>query len=154
MPAIFPKYRLEFTNGEIHTINISPEIRNDSNYKRLLREIHNPPPRLIEKRVKEFIQMENIKATLKEAKCINPSQLYISKLYSSIISITFIFKVFIIYFTLLSIRFIIWAVRTLRRKNAETETETVSETRRLPAQHIRGRQGTCLNNNRESVLEG
>jgi len=116
IPVVFPKYRLEFANGEIHTININPEIRNDSNYKRLLREVYNPPPRFIEKQVKEFIKMENIKPTLKEAKCINSNQLYISELYSSILSIPFIFKVFIIYFTLLSIRFIIWALRTLREK--------------------------------------
>jgi hypothetical protein len=112
--VVFPKYRLEFANGQIHTIVINPEIRNDSDYKRLLREVHNPAPKLIEKRIKEFMQMENIKSSLKEAKCINSTQLYISELYSSLLITPFIFKVFIIYLTLLAMRFIIWAIRVLQ----------------------------------------
>jgi len=116
IPIVFPKYRVEFTNGETRTININPEIRNDSNYKRLLREAYHPSPRLIEKRVKEFIQIENIKSTLKEAKCINSKQLYISELYSFLLGIAFIIKVFIIYFILLIIRFIIWAIGILKER--------------------------------------
>jgi hypothetical protein len=114
IPAALPKYRLEFTNGETHTININPEIRNDNNYKKLLQETYHPSPKLVEKRIKGFIGAENIKSTLKRATCINSTELYISELYSSLIGVTFILKVLITYLALLFIRFIIWAVRTLK----------------------------------------
>ena len=71
VPVALPKYRLEFANGEMRTININPEIHNDYNYKRLLEETYNPPPKLIEKRIKEFIRAVNIKSALKSSKCIN-----------------------------------------------------------------------------------
>jgi hypothetical protein len=116
IPVVLPKYRLEFTNGQMHSIMINPEIRNDSNYKRLLREVHNPSPKLIEKRIREFMQMENIKSSLKQAKCINSTQLYVSELYSFILGIPFIFKVFVIYLFLLFFRFILWAIKILKGK--------------------------------------
>jgi len=75
VPVVLPKYRLEFTNGEIHTININPEIRNNPNYKKLLEEAYSPPPKLIEKRIKEFIRAANIKSVLKSSGCINPNQI-------------------------------------------------------------------------------
>jgi len=116
VPVALPKYRLEFANGEIHTININPDIRNDSNYKKLLEETYNPPPKLIEKRIKEFIRAGNIKSTLKSSNCINSNQIYISKLYSYLLGVTFILKLAIAYLILLFARFIIWALRTLREK--------------------------------------
>ena len=116
VPVALPKYRLEFANGEIHDININPEIRNDPDYKRLLREVYNPPPKLIQKRIKEFIRAVNIESDLKNSKCINSTQLYISELYSSLLGVTFILKLAVVYFILLFARFIIWALRILREK--------------------------------------
>ena len=114
VPVVLPKYRLEFANGEIHTISINPEIRNDSNYKKLLEEVYNPPPRLIEKRIKEFTRAGNVKSALKSASCINPNRVYLSKLYSRLLGVTFVLKLAIAYLILLFVRFIIWVVRTLR----------------------------------------
>lgn len=116
VPVALPKYRLEFANGEIHAININPEIRNDSNYKRLLQEAYNPTPKLIAKRINEFIRAMNIESALKSSKCINSNQIYISKLYSNLLGVLFILKLAIAYFILLFARFIIWAVSALRRK--------------------------------------
>lgn len=116
VPVALPKYRLEFANGEIHTININPDIRNDSNYKKLLEETYNPPPKLIEKRIKEFIRAGNIKSVLKSLSCINSNQIYISKLYSYLLGVTFILKLAIVYLILLFVRFIIWALRTLKER--------------------------------------
>lgn len=116
VPVVLLKYRLEFANGEIHTININPEIRNDSNYKRLLEETYNPPAKLIEKRIKEFTRAENIKSRLKSSKCINSNQIYISKIYSYLIGITFILKLAIVYLILLFVRFIIWSFKILNEK--------------------------------------
>jgi len=116
VPVALSKYRLEFANGEVHTISINPEIRNDSNYKKLLEESYNPPPKLIEKRIKEFIRAGNIKSALKSSTRINSSQIYISKLYSKLLGVIFILKLAIVYLILLFARFIIWAVRTLREK--------------------------------------
>lgn len=116
VPVTLLKYRLEFANGEIHTININPEIRNDSNYKRLLEEAYNPPVKLIEKRIKEFTRAENIRARLKSSKCINSNQIYISKIYSYLLGMTFILKLAIVYLILLFVRFIIWSLRILNEK--------------------------------------
>jgi len=116
IPAVYPKYRLEFENGEVRTINISPEIRNDFDYKRLLREVHNPTPALINKRVEEYRQMEKIKSPLKAALRINSTRLYISELFSSLLSVMFIFKLLAIYAIILFIRFIIWALKALKEK--------------------------------------
>ena len=116
VPVALPRYRLEFANGEICAININPELSNDSNYNRLLEEAYNPPPKLIEKRIKEFIRAGNIKSALKSSTRINSSQIYISKLYSKLLGVIFILKLAIVYLILLFARFIIWAVRTLREK--------------------------------------
>ena len=116
VPVVLPKYRLEFANGEVRTISINPEIRNDSNYKKLLEEAYNPSPKLIEKRIKEFIRAGNVKSVLKSSKCINSNQIYISKLYSYLLGITFILKLAIAYFILLFTRFIIWVLRTLKER--------------------------------------
>jgi len=114
-----PKYRLEFVNGETQVISINPEIRNDYNYKKLLEEIYKPSPSLIEKRIREFIKAENIKSALKEAKCINSNQIYISQLCTNFIRTNFILKVLIIYLILLIIRFFLWALRVLVREEGE-----------------------------------
>ena len=116
VPVALPKYRLEFANGEVHAISINPEIRNDSNYKKLLGEAYNPSPKLIEKRIKEFIRAGNVKSVLKSSKCINSNQIYISKLYSYLLGVTFILKLAIAYLILLFARFIIWALRTLKER--------------------------------------
>ena len=116
VPVTLPKYRLEFANQEVYIISINPEIRNDSNYKKLLEEAHNPPPKLIEKRIQEFIRAGNVKSALKSSSCINSGQIYISKLYSYLLGITFILKLAIAYLILLFIRFVIWAVRKLNEE--------------------------------------
>ncbi len=115
-PVVLPEYRLEFANGETHVIKINPEIRNDADYKRLLEETYNPPPKLIEKRVKEFIKAGNIKSALKSSSPVNSNRVHLSQLYSRLLGVAFILKVAVIYFALLFVRFIIWAVRTLRKK--------------------------------------
>ncbi len=114
VPVALPKYRLEFANGEVYTISINPEIRNDSNYKKLLEETYNPSPKLIEKRIKEFTRIRGIKSALKSSSCTNSNQIYISKLYSQFLGVLFILKLAIAYLVLLFLRFIIWAVRILQ----------------------------------------
>ena len=116
VPVALPRYRLEFANGEVCTININPELSNDFDYKKLLEEAYNPPPKLIEKRIKEFIKAGDIKSALKSSAPINSNQIYISKLYSKLLEVIFILKLAIVYFVLLLARFIIWAVRTLRER--------------------------------------
>lgn len=113
VPVAYPKYKLEFANGEIHVIYIFPEIRNNPNYRKLLEETHSPSPKFIQKRIKEYIKAENIKPALKSSVCINSNQIYISRLYSRLLGITFVLKLFIIYLVLLPIRFIIWALGIL-----------------------------------------
>jgi len=118
IPVILPRYRLEFTNGEVHTINIFPEINNSYNYSRLLEEAYNPSPSLVEKRIKEFIRSENIKPALQGKVYVNSYQVYISRLYSRLIGLTFVLKLIIIYALLLFIRFIIWSLRILLKPSS------------------------------------
>ncbi len=118
IPIILPRYRLEFTNGEVHTINIFPEINNSYNYRRLLEAAHNPPPSIIERRIKEYIKSENIKPALKSKVYINSYQVDISKLYSRLIGLNFVLKLIIIYAFLLFIRFIIWSLRILLKPSS------------------------------------
>jgi len=115
VPVAMPECRLEFANGETRSIIINPEIRNDSNYRRLLEETYNPPPKLVEKRIKEFIRAGNIHSALISSQCINSSWLQISKAYSYFLGINFVLKLIVIYLVLLFARFIIWAVRTLKK---------------------------------------
>ena len=114
-PIVLPRYRLEFANGEVCLININPEIRNDFNYNQFLSRAYSPSPKLVDKRIREFIRTANIKSPLENSKYINPNQIYLSKIYSCFMGGLFILKVAIAYFILLLVRFIAWAVGRLKR---------------------------------------
>jgi len=115
MPVVLPEYKLEFANGQTYTIVINPQFRNDANYRKFLKEAYNPSPKLIEQRIKEFTRSGNIKSALKSSSCINTVQVYLSKLYSDLLSLTFVLKLAIIYLALLLFRFILWAIRILKK---------------------------------------
>ncbi|MBM3243318.1 MAG: hypothetical protein FJZ12_00565 [Candidatus Omnitrophica bacterium] len=119
VPVVLPKYRLEFANGENYTINIMPEIRAYSNYGKFLEEAYNPPPRLVEKRIKEFSRIMGIKAVLKERKYVNPAQVNLSRLYSRLVGASFPLKLIFIYLFLLFIRFVTWAFRILTKPSLQ-----------------------------------
>ncbi len=115
-PVVYPKYKAQFDGGKEYAVVVYPEI----NYKEafnsgaLLKEIHNPSSRLISKRIEEFAKEANIKARLINAQCMNSKQLRLAEAYSNILLEPFIFKVFFVYIFLLLIRFIVWAVKTIR----------------------------------------
>jgi len=109
--VILPKYKLDFANGETHIIIIMPQIRAYSSYNKFLEEAYNPSPKLIEKRIKEFKGVVGIKSALKDKKCVNAYQVNLSRLYSRVIGIPFIFKLVFVYLILLFIRLVVWAVR-------------------------------------------
>lgn len=106
--VVLPQYRLEFADGRSRTIIIHPQIRNDYDFKRLLQESHHPPPKLVEKRVKEFIKREKIKSRLKSVTCVNSKALFLSGLYSSLFGINFLYKLAAVYIALMLLRFILW----------------------------------------------
>ncbi len=114
MPVALPKYRLQFADGRAYTISINPKLNNDPNYKNLLKDAYNPAPRLVDERIKEFIATVKIKSALKSYRCVNSLQIYISSLYSQFFGLLFVFKVAIVYFILLFLRFILWAVKALK----------------------------------------
>lgn len=115
VPIVLPKYRLDFINGETYTLSIFPEIKTQSSYSKFLEEAYNPSPKLLEKRIKEFTRVMNIKSALKDKRWVNARQVNLSRLYSRIVSIPFVFKLGFIYLILLFIRLIIWAVRLLKK---------------------------------------
>ena len=112
-PVVLPRYRLEFADGKAYTVTIMPEIPSYSNYRQFLKEAYNPPPKLVEKRVKEFIKLADIKPELKGSRYINSGGVHISQLYSRIMGTMFILKLVFAYFLLLLIRFMVWAIRAL-----------------------------------------
>lgn len=114
MPVALPKYRLQFADGRAYTISINPKLNNDPNYKNLLKDAYNPTPRLVDGRIKEFIKTVSIKSPLKSYRCVNSIQIYVSSLYSRFFGLLFIFKVAFVYFILLFLRFILWALKALR----------------------------------------
>lgn len=114
MPVALPKYKLQFADGRAYTISISPKLTNNPNYKSTLKDAYNPTARLVDERVKEFIKTVNIKSPLKSYRCVNSIQIYVSSLYSQFFGLLFIFKVVFVYFILLFLRFIIWAVKALK----------------------------------------
>jgi hypothetical protein len=116
IPIVYPKYRLEFVNGETHTINIYPDIRSGYNSKEIIDAALNPTPKIIAKRIKEFMDAAGIKSALKEPRRVNPGAIYGSKLLVRFLNKPFVLKLFILYFILLFSRFIIWAVRKLRER--------------------------------------
>ncbi|MBN1405414.1 MAG: hypothetical protein JW946_02720 [Candidatus Omnitrophica bacterium] len=107
VPVVLPKYQLEFANGQKSVINITPEIRNDSDYRKLLEETYAPSQKLIDKRAKEFIKASRIRSALKSSTCINNNQIYLSRLYSRFLGVAFILKLAAIYVILLFFRFAI-----------------------------------------------
>ncbi len=116
IPVVFPKYKLEFLNGETYTIKVYPEIRNGYNSNEVIEDALNPPPKLIEKRIKEFTDTAHIKSGLKGSRYVNSTAVYWYKLFISFFGKFFVLKVLIVYLVLLLIRFIVWALRTLRKK--------------------------------------
>jgi len=114
--AIFPKYRIEFTNGKAYTIDIYPDYYYSKNSKQELREFFHPNGKVIQKRINEVIKRENIDSSLKETKLINSKQLYFSEQLFNLLSLGLFIKVIIIYLLLALIRFIIWAIAALKKK--------------------------------------
>lgn len=113
VPIALPKYKLDFGNGETYNLDIIPQIRNYSDYNEFLEVAYNPPPKVVEKRVKEFMKVMNIRSQLKSARLINSKQLYLSKAYSRFVGVSFIVKLLFLYLFLLLIRFVVWALKVL-----------------------------------------
>jgi hypothetical protein len=114
VPVALPKYRLEFASGEAVVITVTPEFSNDSDYRKLLEEAYDPSPKLVEKRVKEFVRAANIRSPVKSTVRINSLQVFLSRRFSAFLAVPFVLKLAGLYLVLLVIRFVVWAVMTLR----------------------------------------
>lgn len=112
----FPKYKLVFQNGESYIVTISPEFSQHHDKKRLVREALDPPPQLVSRRINEFIRDNKIASEIKEARQINSREVGASRLLFSFFSLLFIVKVAFVYSIFCIIRFVAWALRTLREK--------------------------------------
>lgn len=114
--AVFPKYRAEFANGKAYTIDIYPDYYYSTDSKSELRRFFHPNEKVVQKRINELTKRENINSPLKETKLINSKQLYLSEQLFNLLSLNLFIKVAILYFLLAIIRFIIWAVRILKKR--------------------------------------
>lgn len=119
MPVVYPKYKLEFVNGETYTIKIHPEIRNGLNSNEIIEATLNPPLKIIEERVKEFTEAAHIKSKLKSLSYVNSAAVRFYKFFFSFFGKFFALKVLIAYSILLLIRFVTWSLRTLKRNPAK-----------------------------------
>lgn len=121
LPFPYPKYRLEFQDGSSNIIDIYPDINTSElagkiSPNELVKRYHYPTPELISKRTEKFIRDNKKSSLLLDAKCVNERQLYWYRAYFNFLLCSLFFRTFSIYFFLLLIRFIIWALRTLRER--------------------------------------
>lgn len=114
MPVHYPKYKLEFQNGQNYIITVFPEISRPYDKKRVLKESFHPSPRLVSKRINEFARDNNISAKLKTAIQINSAETNFSEFIHSFFSMNLVLKVIAIYVFLLIIRFILWAAKIIK----------------------------------------
>jgi len=115
-PIVLPKYRVQFSDGKSCVITVHPDInyRNTLDRAGLLEEIHNPPPKLISRRIEEFAAQARISSKPVSVRRANGAQLYVSRVYARAMSQPFIIKLFFIYILLGLARFTAWALRVLR----------------------------------------
>jgi len=115
-----PKFEAEFTNGETLTFYVTPKYdfsRKDSKYDiEYIKKWYYPKPEEIFKELNVSAKEKNITSELINIRCVNSGQLYIHSLYTYFLSYNFIIKVLILYILISIIRFIIWAIKTLKEK--------------------------------------
>ena len=117
VPVIYPKYKIKFANGQAYTIDIYPDIDYSRvfNSRVFLDDIRNPPAVLVLKRISEFARRVGIDSPVEEKYCLNNWQLYLSGVYSRVLSQNLFVKTLFIYLLVLFIRFIFWAIKTLKK---------------------------------------
>ncbi|HTZ10997.1 MAG TPA: hypothetical protein VMD04_01270 [Candidatus Margulisiibacteriota bacterium] len=118
----YPKYKLEFQDGSSNTIEIYPEIKTfeisgRGSSSALVARYQHPAQELISKRITQFIKASNKKSPLLNAKCVNGTQLYWYRLYFDFFFQSLLIRTLSIYLFLVLIRFILWALRTLKRED-------------------------------------
>ncbi|MFA5287476.1 MAG: hypothetical protein WC394_04315 [Candidatus Omnitrophota bacterium] len=118
IPVVYPKYSLKFSNGSTYIIDIYPDIDYSKvrNARSFLKEVNNPDPRLVSKRIGEFSKTAKVDSELKSAVCINKVQLCFSGLVSSVLSRNLPVIILAVYIFLLILRFLIWVVKFLKAK--------------------------------------
>jgi len=118
IPIVFPVCRVQFANNSSYTIPIYPDIDYGkiSDIRIFLKQIHNPPQKLIAKRIEEFSRGTKINSPVKDVHCVNKWQVGLSEFSSAILSHNLLIKVLFVYSLLALIRFIFWSIKTLRRE--------------------------------------
>ena len=121
LPFPYPKYRLEFQDGNSNIIDVYPDINTSElsgkiSSSELVRRYHHPTPELLSKRIEKFIRDNKNGSSLLDAKCVNEKQLYWYRAYFNLLFQPLLFRTLTIYFFLLLIRFILWAISILREK--------------------------------------
>lgn len=114
VPVVLPRYNLEFAGGKKYAVVIAPRILNDHDYNRLLRECYSPSDSLVNERIKEFIVLNKIKEPLIKKVYVNEAQVRFSKVYSDVLSRTFIYKLVISYLFFVIIRFVMAIIRLIK----------------------------------------
>jgi len=114
LPA--PQYRLELANSEIHYLDITPEIKDNENTytKGFLKKLYQPSASLIIKRIEEFKRRNNIDVL--NATPYSSWSTRILRGLSFFIMSGLFFQIIVAYFFISIIRFIIWALMTLRER--------------------------------------
>ncbi len=124
LPFPYPKVKLEFKDGSSNIIEIYPEITTPElagkvGPSELVKKYHCPAPELLTKRIDKFIQDNKKGVALVNTKCVNEKQLYLYRTYFNFFFQPLPSRIFTVYIFLLLIRFISWAVKTLRRSREQ-----------------------------------
>lgn len=113
---IYPKYRAEFTNGEIYDFTVYPVNANPENFREYLGKVYSPSTDTIMRRLNEMIERENISSPIFKYEHIESQYENITYLYGMFLSLNIFFQITLVYLTLSLMRFPVWAIKTLTIK--------------------------------------
>jgi len=121
LPFPYPQCKLVFQDGSSTIIDIYPDIRAQElagkiSPNEIVKKYHYPGPELISKRTEKFIRDNKKSSPLVETKRVNEKQLYWYRAYFNFLFQPLPVRTLSIYIFLLLLRFIAWALRTLRGK--------------------------------------
>lgn len=100
-----PKYKLQLSDGSSIYLAVYPDITTGKSSQELVKEMYQPAPELVKKRVEEFSRLNKVKCI--EAVRVDSLQDSLNPFLARFIALNTALKALIFYFFLLALRFIL-----------------------------------------------
>jgi hypothetical protein len=108
-----PKYKMRLTNGSSLCVAVYPEMHTAGKSPReRIAEMYNPSPALVKKRLKEFADSNGISYV--NASRVNSCREDVLKRVADILTLNKAVQAGLLYLVIALLRFISWAIKTLR----------------------------------------